>query len=369
MCFVVNLVHNKLKTWNNMELCTKAISIWWSNTSRTLDVIHCQNETPQFRNWVVFSLFSCMVAFFVCNPIQWKCILHLWLSHIHKCQPLKIKPPHAMANGRLKKCGYIHQHNKNRTRKNEEPKQKSKKKIHKHKSIDLDLWCQNKIQCIHRCTPAQINGVLFVVLRHTHTKRTETERIRFTCESFPIHLRVVFSVLWIILNAANKVSFLSTSFFSISFPSVVPSFVALRATDTDTRNSISNSCIHFWLVGCGYEYFEKGTLLETNKTFPLSCNCESFGNLMQQIQHRFNERTHTQWMHTYKNMIGSVWLRMMPSHTPAHTTGDCVWASVCYNTMSSMNKPRMSKAESATKNNGWKFATTRKTMRIYFGFM
>lgn len=27
--------------------------------------------------------------------------------------------------------------------------------------------------------------------------------------------------------------------------------------------------------------------------------------------------------------------------------------------------PRMSKAESATKNNGWKFATTRKTMRIY----
>lgn len=80
-----------------------------------------------------------------------------------------------------------------------------------NKSIDLDLWCQTKYNVhtsLHTpvCRNARCMFGLALWCYNNDNSKIVVKRIRFTCESFPIHFHVVFSVLWIILNATNKVS-------------------------------------------------------------------------------------------------------------------------------------------------------------------
>lgn len=155
---------------------------------------------------------------------------------------------------------------------------------------------------IHRCIPSQYEGMLVVCLlgsrlyNNNDNSQIVVKRIRFTCESFPIHFRVVFSVLWIILNATNKVSgFLrSLSFFSnvtllFSFSrflltlfdrsftfSLFYQWLHSCTIRTDTKSHFATNqvckckcvCVcTFWIVGCGHEYILNRTLLETSKSF------------------------------------------------------------------------------------------------------
>lgn len=142
----------------------------------------------------------------------------------------------------------------------------------------------------HTYTQAQIN--LFCITTTTMKK------------GLPIYVRIVsntpscgLSVLWIILNAANKVSFLSSCslfFFFFSLSLSLGWCVLFSCCAWYRQFSIWHSCT-FWLVGCGHEYLE-GTLSKPTKVSHTTDSRiserawererENGTNSMQQIQHR-----------------------------------------------------------------------------------